>query len=190
VTATGRGAGSATTAQRAVAAMLLGAAHLLVSTRRTTRLHSPAPDPDPVRGRRPAGSAALAFAGPIGAVGRVLAQGDVRWRPPGSPAGAALLGLHVGAGALIEELIWRSPLIYVCRAGGRVPIAIGAGLLFVAVHLPRDGARGLPVHALNTAAWTSAALFDRRIRWSVFSHAAYNYVALALGAATDESRTP
>jgi membrane protease YdiL (CAAX protease family) len=185
VTGLRSGAGSPAVTQRTAAAVLLGGAHLLISARSTCRARPPG-----LSGRRSSRlSATLAFAGPVLSISRVLLRRRAQWRPPASPAGNLLLGLHVVAGAITEEVIWRSPLIHICSAQGRAIATLGGAVAFVGLHLPRDGARGLPVHALNTLAWTSATLIDRRIRWSVSSHAAYNYVAVALAPAADSART-
>jgi hypothetical protein len=59
-------------------------------------------------------------------------------------------------------------------------VAALAGAGFVGLHLRRDGRAALPVHALNTAAWTAATLLGRRLRWPVLAHAAYDLLALTL----------
>lgn len=134
----------------------------------------------------------LAFAGPALAVAATLvrhrAAGGLRVAAPPSWAGRLLLAGRLAANALVEELLWRAPLTRLRPGGVRLFAGTAGAAAFVGLHLRRDGARALPVHALTTASWTAAALLDRRLRWPVVSHTAYNYAAVVLRPATETGR--
>jgi hypothetical protein len=136
---------------------------------------------------RPVGAAGLALAGPAVLIGRALLRRDLRWQPPSSPAGRLLLVGYLGAGAVAEELAWRAPLTYLPPGRLRAVASLVSGAGFVAAHLPRDGRASIPMHGLNTAGWTAAALAGHRARWSALSHTGYNLAAVTLRPATDEA---
>jgi hypothetical protein len=172
-------AGAGTRAgQRGAAAALLGCAYLLAS-RRVVRV-------DAAHGRtrgRAAAGALCAGAGPALLVAQRLASGGARWQPPPSAAGRTLLSGYVLAGALLEEVLWRAPLILLDgRTGDRALAgwAVLSGAGFLALHLRRDGARSLPVHLTTTTSWTASALLARQLRWPVLAHAGYNLAAISL----------
>lgn len=163
----------------------LGTAHLLL------RRHSPGQTSTPsASSRRRRLTSALAAVGPVATVGHAVVMQRGRWQLPRSGAGKALLVGHVVAGAWVEELLWRGPLVHLRPGPLRALAALGSGLAFVGVHVPRDGWRAVPVQTLNAASWTAATLTDGRVWRSVVSHAGYNLAALALRApATSADRT-
>jgi hypothetical protein len=139
---------------------------------------------------RAAAAALCAGCGPALLVVNRLGTAGARWRPPPSTAGRLLLGGYVAAGALLEEVLWRAPLILIRARTGTRPSArhaSGAAALsaagFLALHLRRDGARSLPAHLTTTASWTLAALVGRQLRWPLIAHAGYNFAAASLRAA-------
>jgi hypothetical protein len=185
--------------ERTTAAATLGAAYLLARRHRAPR------DSVPGGPARAAAGALCAAGGPALLVLRRLGGENARWLPPPSVAGRLLLGGHVLAGALVEEVLWRGPLILLAtpaRTGARaasarraVPVAmrtVPAALLsaagFLALHVRRDGAGSLPVHLTTTASWTASALLGRQLRWPVLCHAGYNFAAAGLRATDRPAR--
>lgn len=143
-------------------------------------LHRRAPLPAAASHRSRWLAPGLALLGPAGCVVHACRRRGGRWAPPRSPAARVLLAGHALAGAAAEELAWRGPLLHLRPGPGRLVAAVAGGVGFVAAHLPRDGRRGIPVHAVTTASWTAAALTGRRLRWSILAHAAYNVAAVVL----------
>ncbi|MEO8888781.1 MAG: CPBP family intramembrane glutamic endopeptidase [Jatrophihabitantaceae bacterium] len=162
----------------------MSAAYLPGARRRSS---GPGPLPD--------GAAAIvAFAGPMLVVGGSVLRTRARWQPPPSLLGRLMLGGHVASGAVLEELLWRAPLT-VPRSRGAGTVAAGVSAAgFLALHVRRDGRPSVPVHAVTTASWTVAAVLGRRVRWSILSHALYNFLVLSLrrpdGPQPDEARWP
>lgn len=172
--------------QRGATATVLGGGYLLV------RRHGAQPNGSSAGARTRAAAGALcAGGGPALLIARRLGGRQACWRPPASTAGRLLLGGYVAGGALVEEALWRAPLILICeRTGSRPAVAArrvgwpaalsAAG--FLALHVRRDGARSLPAHLTTTASWTVSALLGRQLRWPVLGHAGYNFAAASLRA--------
>jgi CAAX prenyl protease-like protein len=148
-------------------------------------LHRRTPQAVPPTARGRLVGPALAALGPVGTIGYVCSHRGARCVPPPSTAARLMLAGHALAGAAAEELAWRGPLLRVRSRRGRLVAGIGAGGAFVATHLPRDGRPALPVHAVNTAAWTAAVLTAHRVRWSILAHAGYNVAAIVLRPTVD-----
>jgi hypothetical protein len=129
------------------------------------------------RSRRPAPrwfAAVIATAGPAVLFTRAALRTPMSWRAP-QTAGARLgLMAVVVAGAATEEGLWRGPLTYPMRVSRRLAVGACGAAGFVAVHLPRDGRAGAPVHTVNALSWTLAAMVDRSIAWPLIAHTGYN----------------
>jgi membrane protease YdiL (CAAX protease family) len=155
---------------RGLAAVLLGQVHL--AFRRP-----------PAAGRPWFASAAIASAAPALLVARTLRRSDSRWSPPRSGSGRALLVGYVLTGVLVEELVWRAPLLHLRPGRGQFCGALVSATAFSALHLRRDGLRTAPIHVPNTVGWTLATLLAGRLRWALLAHTGYNVAALSLRAA-------
>jgi len=159
---------------RTTAALTFATAHC------HARRKDPAIVPHPSRRARWA-AAIVAAAPPAALVTRAACQPGARWQPPPSPTVRTLLTAHVLSSAVIEEVVWRGVLT---RRHHPRNLAIASALGFVAAHLPRDGGRSAPAHAVNAVAWTLSASIGRRLRWSVLAHTGYNLAAHTLVAET------
>lgn len=141
-------------------------------------------------GHGPAGCT-IAFAGPLAVAGLTLARRQapgVRLRLPPSWPGRALLAVHLARRVVVEEALWRAPLVRLRTRSVRLLAAGVSGAGFVAIHVDRDGLRTLPAHAALTAAWTTSVLLDRRVRWALASHLLYNYAAVVMAPADGHAR--
>jgi hypothetical protein len=129
----------------------------------------------------------VAAAGPAGVVTCARVRRGGRFQRLGPAPVTALAVLRALAGALIEEVIWRGPVLRLTSRPARALAVLGGGVGFVGLHLRRDGRAAWPVHAVNTASWTAAALVGGSVRWPVLSHAAYNVAAWSLRSDPDEA---
>lgn len=167
--------------QRIAAAAVLGVAYLTVRRRygvEPSRHHLHRCRDG--RASRAARGASAALAGPLLAIsGRVVGD-STRWQQPPSAAGRLMLAGYLGSGALVEELLWRSPLTVLRGRTSRAIASLLSAAGFLWLHLRRDGAGSAPAHLLTTASWTASTLLALQLRWPVLSHTLYNYAAVSL----------
>ena len=162
---------------RATVALTLASAH-----HKARRRHHASAAPLSLRAQ---GAAALLATAPSAAlVTHAAQQPGMRWQPPPSPTAQALLVAHVLSSAVIEEVLWRGVLARRHPRG----LAIASVLGFVAAHVPRDGRRSAPIHAVNATAWAMSASRGRRLRWPVLAHTGYNLAAHTLVVADGASK--
>lgn len=162
-------------ARRAIAAAALCAAYRLRATGR--------PKARRARPARQLQAAVAALTGPALAIGVAAVRSGVRWQPPTSAAARTILVAYLASGAVVEELIWRGPLLLPGGTARRAAIAVLGGCGFVGAHLRRDGLDGARVHALTTSAWTCATLLGGRLRWPILGHTLYNITVVCLAPA-------
>lgn len=166
---------------RSVARRCMGAIVLGFAERAWQQRDSHRPAATPTARRVAVAAAGLA---PAGAVGVTLARSRAAWRPPRTVAGRILVLAHLASGVVVEELLWRAPLLRLRSRPLRLAAASTSITLFAAAHVRRDGVRSLGVHVPIAAGLTLATLVEGRVRAAVIAHLLYNVVAVCLVDAT------